>query len=78
MLQYYWSDSTLVTFICVLFHTVGMQFLSAWIYPFVGIMGSFMSLKSLQALSQGEEGDENEASSIHAIKKRQIFTQTGI
>ena len=56
------------------------QVLSIYIYihMYAGFMGSMVSIKNLKFLNpEGESGGATEAT-LNAMKKRQMFTQTGI
>ena len=52
--------------------------ISIHVYTNAGFMGSMVSIKNLKFLNpEGESGGASEAT-LNAMKKRQMFTQTGI
>lgn len=52
--------------------------ISIYVYTNAGFMGSMVSIKNLKFLNpEGESGGASEAT-LNAMKKRQMFTQTGI
>lgn len=52
--------------------------ITIYIYTNAGFMGSMVSIKNLKFLNpEGESGGATEAT-LNAMKKRQMFTQTGI
>ena len=61
-----------------MYDTPSIKYIYIYIHMYAGFMGSMVSIKNLKFLNpEGESGGATEAT-LNAMKKRQMFTQTGI